>query len=173
MDYQVQAFGKWMEREAIFMWGQGDWFAGSMKPEENNPDNPNIGIIQFPLVNKNSVTAFNKNFGTEIGIYVKSKYRDQAIKFARLTCSPRAAEIFIKNGGNPASGVKPDAIPKTDSPILNDCIALYNSPGRFSEVYYYYPDAVKAIGDGIGNVVLGIDTIDEVLAQLDKISGYK
>ena len=30
MDYQVQAFGKWLEKESIFMWGQGDWFASSM-----------------------------------------------------------------------------------------------------------------------------------------------
>ena len=33
--------------------------------------------------------------------------------------------------------------------------------------------AVKALGDGIGNVLLGVDTIDNVLAGLDKICGYK
>jgi hypothetical protein len=168
MDYQVQAFGKWLEKEGIFMWSQGDWFAGSMKPEDNNPDNPSIGIIQYPLVNDRSVVAYNKNFGTDIGVYAKTKYRDQAI-----ACSPTAAEIFIQNGVNPAAGVDPANIPKTDSPVFNDCIVLYNSPGRFSEVYYFNPDAVKALGDGIGNVLLGVATIDEVLAELDEITGYK
>jgi hypothetical protein len=57
--------------------------------------------------------------------------------------------------------------------VFNDCIALYNSPGRFSEVYYFNSDAVKALGDGIGNVLLGVDTIDAVLANLDKVVGYK
>jgi hypothetical protein len=32
---------------------------------------------------------------------------------------------------------------------------------------------VKALGDGIGSVVLGTDTVDNVLANLDKICGYK
>jgi len=172
MDYQVQAFGKWLEKESIFMWAQGDWFASSMKPEDNNADNPSIGIVQFPLVNKNSVTAFNKNFGTDIGVSATTKYRDQALAFIRLTNSPSAAEIFIKNGVNPASGVDPANIPKTDNPVFNDCIELYNSPGRYGEVYYFNADAVKALGDGIGNVLLGVDTIDKVLAQLDKICGY-
>jgi hypothetical protein len=54
--------------------------------------------------------------------------------------------------------------------VFNDCIALYNSPGRYSEVYYYNPDAVKALGDGIGSVVLGTQKIDDVLDGLDKIT---
>lgn len=173
MDYQVQAFGKWLEKEAIFMWSQGDWFAGAMKPEDNNPDNPSLGIIQYPLVNKDSVVAYNKNFGTDIGVYAKTKYQEQAVNFVRLTNSPRAAAIFIKNGVNPAAGVDPENIPETDNPVFNDCIKLYNSPGRYSEVYYFNSDAVKALGDGIGNVLLGVDTIDKVLAGLDKICGYK
>ncbi|MCP4399684.1 MAG: carbohydrate ABC transporter substrate-binding protein [bacterium] len=173
MDYQVQAFGKWLEKEAIFMWSQGDWFAGAMKPEDNNPDNPSLGVIQYPMVNKNSVVAYNKNFGTDIGVYAKTKHQEQAINFVRLTNSPRAAAIFIKNGVNPAAGVDPENIPETDNPVFNDCIKLYNSPGRYSEVYYFNSDAVKALGDGIGNVLLGVDTIDKVLANLDKISGYK
>jgi ABC-type glycerol-3-phosphate transport system substrate-binding protein len=173
MDYQVQAFGKWLEKEAIFMWSQGDWFASAMKHEDNNAENPSIGIIQYPLVNNNSVVAFNKNFGTDIGCWSGSKHQKQAIAFLRLTNSPTAAKIFISNGVNPAAGVDPKNIPKTESPVFNDCIELYNSPGRFSEVYYYNPDAVKALGDGIGNVILGVDTIDNVLAGLDKICGYK
>jgi raffinose/stachyose/melibiose transport system substrate-binding protein len=173
MDYQVQAFGKWLEKEAIFMWAQGDWFASAMKEEDNNHDNPSIGIIQFPKVNKNAVTSFNKNFGTDVGVSATTPYQEQAISFAKLTSSPQAAEIFIQNGVNPAAGVDPDNIPETDNPVFNDCIKLYNSPGRYSEVYYFNSDAVKALGDGIGNVVLGLDTIDNVLMQLDEICGYK
>ncbi len=172
MDYQVQAFGGWLERESIFMWGQGDWFAGSMKEEENNADNPNIGVVQFPLVNSDSTVAFNKNFGTSIGVYSEGEHQDLAIEWIRLTNSPAAAEIFISNGVNPASGVDVSNMPVIESPILEEVVKLYNSPGRYSEVYYYFPDAVKAIGDGIGNVLLGVDTVDDVLAQLDEVSGF-
>jgi raffinose/stachyose/melibiose transport system substrate-binding protein len=170
MDYQVQAFGKWLEKGSVFMWAQGDWFAGSMKKEDNNLQNPSIGITQYPSVSPKSVVSFNKNFGTDIGVYAKGANQKVAVKFARLTNSPRAAQIFIRNGVNPAAGVDPLNIPKTENPVFNDCIALYNSPGRYSEVYYFNPQAVKALGDGIGSVVLGTDKIDNVLAGLDKIT---
>jgi len=150
MDYQVQAFGDWLERKGIFMWSQGDWFAGSMKPEE----------------------TFNKNFGTDVGVYAKGEHQDLAIALARLTNSPAAAEIFIANGVNPAAGVDVNNMPEIESPILKEAVILYNSPGRFSEVYYFWPDGVKALGDGIGNVLLGVDSIDEVLANLDEVSGF-
>ena len=173
MDYQVQAFGDWMERKSIFMWGQGDWFAGSMKEEENTRENPNIGIVQWPLVNTSAEVAFSKNFGTDIGVYAKGEYQDLAIEWIRLTSSPQAAEIFISYGCNPASGVDVSNLPEIESPILEECVKLYNSPGKYSEVYYFNADAVKALGDGIGNILLGVDTVDNVLAQLDDICGYE
>ena len=172
-DYQVQAFGNWLERQSIFMWGQGDWFAGSMKEEENNKDNPNIGIVQFPLATETGETAFNKNFGTDIGVYAKGENQELAVQWIKLTNSPTAADIFIKNGVNPAGGVDLNNLPEITNPVLEECIKLYNSPGKYSEVYYFYPDGVKALGDGIGNVVLGLETVDNVLKQLDEVSGFQ
>ncbi|MBM3705141.1 MAG: hypothetical protein FJW66_01310 [Actinobacteria bacterium] len=171
-DYQVQAFGDWLERKSIFMWAQGDWFASAMKEEENNKDNPNIGIVQYPKVNDTAVVAFNKNFGTDIGVYAKGQNQDLAVQWIKLTNSPTAANIFMKNGVNPAGGVDLNNLPEITNPVLEECIKLYNSPGRYSEVYYFYPDGVKALGDGIGNVLLGLDTIDNVLKQLDEVSGF-
>ena len=173
MDYQVQAFGKWLEKESIFMWAQGDWFASAMKPEENGADNPNIGITQYPMVNDTSEVVFNKNFGTDLGVYAKGKNIDLAIKWVKLTNSPEAAKIFMANGVNPASGADLNNLPEISSPILKDCITLYNSPGTQSEVYYMYPDPIKALGDGIGAVLLGTDTLDNVLKNLDTVCGFK
>ena len=64
-------------------------------------------------------------------------------------------------------------LPEITNPVLEECVKLYNSPGKYSEVYYFYPDGVKALGDGIGNVILGKDTIDNVLKNLDQVSGFK
>ena len=72
--------------------------------------------------------------------------------------------------GQPGRGIDTAAMPKTDNPVFNDCIALYNSPGRYSEVYYYNPEAVKALGMESGSVLLGTQTIDEVLSGLDKMT---
>ena len=62
-----------------------------MKPEENSKDNPNIGIVQYPKVNDYSEVAFNKNFGTDIGVYSKGKYQDLAVQWVKLTNSPKGA----------------------------------------------------------------------------------
>ena len=176
MDYQIQAFGKWLDRESIFMWGQGDWFASAMKEEENTRENPNIGIVQFPLVSPGSTISFNKNMGTNIAVYSKGKHQDLVLEWIRLTSSPQAAEIFISNGVNPASGVDVNNLPEIESPILEECIKLYNSPGRHSEIFFntaLSSTVIQAIGDGIGEVLFGIRTIDDVLANLDELSGYE
>ncbi|MCL5986761.1 MAG: extracellular solute-binding protein [Actinobacteria bacterium] len=173
-DTQVQEFGKWLERESIFIWAQGDWFASAMKPEENNPENPNIGIIQYPRVNDDSHVVFNKNFGIGMGVYSKGKNQELSLEFLRMLNTPDFVRLQIMNGSNPAAiaGLKGD-IPETGNPIFDECIKLYTSPGEISEVYYNNPEAVKALGDGIANVVLKTQTIDEVLKQLDGICGYR
>ncbi len=176
MDYQIQAFGKWLERESIFMWGQGDWFASAMKEEENNSENPNIGIVQYPLVSPNSTIAFNKNMGTNIAVSAQGEHQDLVLEWIRLTSSPQAAEIFMSYGVNPAAGADINNLPKIDNPILEECIKLYNSPGRHSEMFYnseVTAAAMEAIGNGIGEVILGVTTVDEVLAKLDQITGYE
>ena len=173
MDYQVQAFGGWLEKKSIFMFPQGDWFAGSMKPEENNYDNPNIGITQYPLVNAGSTVSYNKNFGSSLGIYSKSQHQELCVEFAKLVNSPQAAAIFVSKGVNPACGLDTSNIQKTQNPVFDDCIKLYNSPGRVSEIIYTWPDGVKALGDGIANAIFGVEKIDDILKNLDTVCGFK
>jgi len=176
MDYQVQAWGKWLNREGIGIWCNGDWFAGSCPPEENNPDNPNIGTFMYPLVNKDATPAYNWGFGTDLGIYSRGKHQDLATEFVRFTNSPEAAKIFVKNYVNPAAAGALDigAIPETDNPIFNECIELFSSvKGRASEYFYTQAEGQDALFTGIVNVMIGQDTIDNVLAYLDEVCGYK
>jgi len=176
MDYQVQAWGKWLEREGIGIWCNGDWFAGSCKPEENNPDNPNIGILPYPWVNENATPAFNWGFGTDLAVYSKGKHQDLALEFVRFTNSPAASKIFIKNYVNPAAAgsVNIEEIGETDNPIFNDCIKMYTYKGARASTYFYpHAEQQRALFDGVINVLLGKSTIDQALAELDKVCGYK
>lgn len=176
MDYQVQAWGKWLNREAIGIWTNGDWFAGSAPPEHNNPDSPNIAIFQYPLVNKEATPAYNWGFGTNLGIYSKGKHQDLAKEFARFTNSPEAARIFVKNFVNPAAGLDASSLAEieTDNPIFNEGLKMfYTIEGRRSEYFYTQAEPQDALFTGIVNVMIGQDTIDNVLANLDKVSGYK
>ena len=176
MDYQVQAWGKWLNREAIGIWENGDWFAGSVPREYNNPDNPNIGTFMYPLVHKNATPAYNWGFGTNLGIYSRGKHQDLCKEFIRFTNSPEGAKIFVKNYVNPAAAGALDirALPETDNPIFNECIKLYSSvKGRRSEYFYTQADPQDALFTGVINVMIGQDTIDNVLAHLDEVSGYK
>ncbi len=175
MDYQVQAWGKWLEREAIGIWCNGDWFAGSCPPEENNPDNPNIGIFMYPLVHKNVTPAYNWGFGTNLAVYSKGKHQDLALEFVRFTNSPEAAEVFVKNYVNPAAAGSVDItkIGETDNPIFNDCIKMFTyEGGRASSYFYPHAEPQRALFDGVINVLLGRASIDEILAELDEVCGY-
>jgi len=175
-DYQVQAWGDWLERKAIGIWCNGDWFAGSCPPEENNPDNPNIGIFQYPLVNEDATPAYNWGFGTDLAIYSKGEHQDLALEFVKFTNSPEAAEIFVKNYVNPAAAgaINMETFEETDNPIFNDCVKMFTYKGGKASTYFYpQADPQRALFDGIINVMIGQDTIDNVLANLDDVCGYE
>jgi ABC-type glycerol-3-phosphate transport system substrate-binding protein len=176
MDYQVQAWGKWLNREGIGIWCNGDWFAGSVPEEENNPNNANIAIVPYPWVNKSATPSFNWGFGTNLAVYSKGEHKDLALEFVRFTNSPEAAEIFVKYYVNPAAAGAVDItkIGETDNPIFNDCIEMYTYTGaRASSYFYPHAEPQRALFDGVINVMLGREEIDDVLAELDEVCGYK
>lgn len=175
-DYQVQAWGDWLEKKAIGIWCNGDWFAGSCPPEENNSDNPNIGIFQYPLVNEDATPSYNWGFGTDLAIYSKGENQDLAMEFVKFTNSPEAADIFVKNYVNPAASgaIDMDTFEETDNPIFNDCIKMFTyKEGKASTYFYPHADPQRVLFDGIVNVMIGQDTIDNVLANLDEVCGYE
>jgi ABC-type glycerol-3-phosphate transport system substrate-binding protein len=171
-DYQVQGLGRWLNKESIFIYAQADWFAGSMTPAENSMSNPNVGIMQYPLVGRGSKVVYNKNFGSDIGVYAEGKHQDLAVAWCKLTNSPEASRIFVKFGVNPAAGVDKTKLPVTENPLFNELIKLYNAPGVVSEVYYANAEAQKVLSDGIISVMLKQRKVDEVLAELDGVCGF-
>ncbi|GAI37640.1 unnamed protein product, partial [marine sediment metagenome] len=77
---------------------------------------------------------------------------------------------------NPAAAGALDirALPGTDNPIFDECIELFSSvEGRASEYFYTQAEAQDALFTGTVNVMIGQQTIDDVLANLDEVSGYK
>ena len=176
MDYQVQAWGKWLERAGIGMWANGDWFAGSAPADHNQPGNPNIAIMSYPKVNAGATDAFNWGFGTDLAVYAKGEHQDLALEFVRLTNSPRGSEVFIKNYVVPAASGSVDisAISDTSNPVFNLGIQLFTlKEGRASRYVYPHDEPQRALYDGIINVMLGAETIDDVLANMDKVTGFK
>ena len=45
--------------------------------------------------------------------------------------------------------------------------------GRASRYVYPHDEPQRALYDGIINVMLGAETIDDVLANMDKVTGFK
>lgn len=175
MDYQVQAWGAWLEKKGIGIWCNGDWFAGSVPEKENNPSNPNIRIIAYPFVDKSATPAFNWGFGTDLAVYAKGKNKKLALEFVRFTNSPEASKIFVKNFVNPAAAGSVDVqkIGTTGNPIFDECIKMYTYQGARASTYFYtQAEPQRALFDGVVNVLLGKEDIDSALANLDKVSGY-
>ncbi|MEW5814631.1 MAG: ABC transporter substrate-binding protein, partial [Spirochaetota bacterium] len=176
MDYQVQAWGEWLEKKGIGIWCNGDWFAGSVPESENNMANPNIRIMPYPLVDEKAAPAFNWGFGTDLAVYSKGANKDLALKFVRFTNSPEASNIFIKNFVNPAAAGSVDlkSFKGSGNPIFDECIKMYTYEGARASAYFYpHAEPQRALFDGVINVLLNKAKINEVLAELDEVCGYK
>jgi len=179
MDYQTQASAKWLDRKAIGLWANGDWYIGMINesiPKENTPDNPNIVTLMYPLVNKDATPAYNQNFGMDFGVYGKGKHKDLAIAFVRFTNSPEAQKIRLRYGNVPvaAGAVDIASLEPSGNPIFDECVELFTGvKGRASEYYYTQVEPLDLLGAGIVNVMIGQDTIDNLLSELDKACGYK
>ena len=48
MDYQVQAWGKWIDREGVGIYCNGDWFISSAPAEYNTADSLGITMMSYP-----------------------------------------------------------------------------------------------------------------------------
>ena len=52
MDYQVQAWGKWLDREGVGIYCNGDWFISSAPADYNTPDSLGITMMSYPKLSK-------------------------------------------------------------------------------------------------------------------------
>ena len=64
MDYQVQAWGKWLDREGVGIYCNGDWFISSAPAEYNTPDSLGITMMSYPKLSDDSPMTYNKATGT-------------------------------------------------------------------------------------------------------------
>ncbi len=174
MDYQVQAWGKWIDREGVGIYCNGDWFNASAPPEHNTLDNPNIFKMSYPKISKDSPWTYNKATGTNAGININSPNRDLAIAWVRYTNSPEASEIFAKNGVIPVAlaAMDLDLLAASDNPLMNDGIRMLATEGRNTTIYYPHAEEPKCLYDGIMEVFLGVATIDDVIEKMNKCTGY-
>ena len=58
--------------------------------------------------------------------------------------------------------------------FFNQSIQMYTlETGRPSRYVYAQDEPQRALYDGIVNVMLGAESIDEVLANMDKVTGFE
>ena len=174
MDYQVQAWGKWIDREGVGIYCNGDWFNASAPPDHNQPGNSNIFKMSYPKMSKDAPLTFNKATGTNQGVNANSPNKDLAIQWVRYTNSPEASTIFAKNGVIPVAlaAMDLDLLAASDNPMFNDGIRMLAHEGRNTEIYYPHAEEQKALYDGIMEIFLGVATIDDVIAKMNKVTGF-
>ncbi|MDC1296562.1 extracellular solute-binding protein [Alphaproteobacteria bacterium] len=174
MDYQVQAWGKWLDREGVGIYCNGDWFTASAPAEHNSKDNANIFMMSYPKINANVPMTYNKATGTNLGVNANSANKDMALKFVRYTNSPEASTIFAKNGVIPVAlaAMDLDILAASDNPLFNDGIKMLATEGRNTEIYYPQAEAQKALYDGIMEIFLGVASVDDVINKMNEVTGY-
>ena len=126
MDYQVQAWGKWLDREGVGIYCNGDWFISSAPADYNTPDSLGITMMSYPKLSSDSPMTYNKATGTNLGINANSPNKDLAMEFVKLTNSPKASMTFASYSKIQANLAQDDMEALTASPniLFNDGIKI-------------------------------------------------
>ena len=174
MDYQVQAWGKWIDREGVGIYCNGDWFISSAPAEYNTADSLGITMMSYPKISSDSPMTYNKATGTNLGINANSPNKDLAMEFVKLTNSPNASMTFAGYGQIPANLAAVDMAALAASPnlLFNDGIKMLATEGRNTNIYYSQAEPMKHLYDGIMEMFLGVTTVDEVIEKMNKETGY-
>ncbi len=174
MDYQVQAWGKWLDREGVGIYCNGDWFISSAPADYNTPDSLGITMMSYPKLSKDSPMVYNKATGTNLGVNANSANLELALEFVKLTNSPWASETFAGYGQIPANlaAVDMDALAASPNLLFNEGIKMLATEGRNTNIYYSQAEPMKHLYDGIMEMFLGVTTIDEIIEKMNKETGY-
>ncbi len=174
MDYQVQAWGKWLDREGVGIYCNGDWFISSAPADYNTADSLGITMMSYPKLSADSPMVYNKATGTNLGVNANSANLDLALEFVKLTNSPWASETFAGYGQIPANlaAVDMDALAASPNLLFNEGIKMLATEGRNTNIYYSQAEPMKHLYDGIMEIFLGVTTIDEVVAKMNKETGF-
>ena len=174
MDYQVQAWGKWIDREGVGIYCNGDWFISSAPPDHNTADSLNIFMMSYPKISSDSPATYNKATGTNLGVNANSPNLDLALAFVKLTNSPEASKTFAGYGQIPANlaAVNMDELAASPNLLFNEGIKMLATKGRNTNIYYSQAEAMKALYDGIMEMFLGVTTIDEIVEKMNKETGF-
>ena len=174
MDYQVQAWGKWLDREGVGIYCNGDWFISSAPADYNTPDSLGITMMSYPKLSKDSPMVYNKATGTNLGVNANSANLELALEFVKLTNSPWASETFAGYGQIPANlaAVDMDALAASPNLLFNEGIKMLATEGRNTNIYYSQAEPMKYLYDGIMEMFLGVTTIDEIIEKMNKETGY-
>ena len=174
MDYQVQAWGKWLEREGVGIYCNGDWFISSAPADYNTPDSLGITMMSYPKLSSDSPMTYNKATGTNLGINANSPNKDLAMEFVKLTNSPNASMTFASYGQIPANlaQVDMDALAASPNLLFNDGIKMLATEGRNTNIYYSQAEPMKHLYDGIMEMFLGVTSIDDIVEKMNDVTGY-
>ena len=174
MDYQVQAWGKWIDREGVGIYCNGDWFISSAPAEYNTADSLGITMMSYPKLSSDSPMTYNKATGTNLGINANSPNKDLAMAFVKLTNSPKGSETFASYGQIPANLAAVDMAALAASPnlLFNDGIKMLATEGRNTNIYYSQAEPMKYLYDGIMEMFLGVTSVDEIIEKMNKETGY-
>ncbi|MCL5986710.1 MAG: extracellular solute-binding protein [Actinobacteria bacterium] len=170
LNYNSDAIGQFLGKEGWGFWEAGDWYIGTMNKEDLDSDN--IGIMPFPVINENAKPIYLVGTGLSYAVGANAPNKEVAIDVIKFFSSPEASQIFISNLIHPAGSVEGA---KSDIPLFQKGLEIYASSDVLKGSPYINPDAdlTKAIGDGITNILLGKETTDGLLKQLDEMTKEK
>lgn len=170
LGYFAEGIQNFTDKKAWGFWIGADWYAGAMNEEDLN--NSNIGLIPVPLMDKEGTPTFLYSTGQPYGtdMNVDPEIKDVVLDFLKFLSSPEAAQIFLNNDIRPAGKAPEDAVIKNSitKEAIEKSLTTRQWWPRMSD-----SDQAEALHDAIYNVLLGSQTPEEALSDVDEIAEQK
>jgi len=163
LDFAVEGYDDFHNQKSLMEWSNGSWRISGLR--EVFGDTKNIGLMPYPLPDKNGSQRYCNSVGLIIGTHPdnpKLKYIKDYLKFYM---SPKGVEVALSIGVMPASKVPKDLT--IDDPMMKLSLEeLLKHGGVNANIYNI--EVANAVGDAFVSVLNDEMTPEEALESFDQ-----
>ena len=172
LDQQVIGYERLFNKETWYEFMVGSWMTGELETQAAEEIAAgNIGIAPYPAVLDDLEPNFAMGgIGANFSLNAESPRKELAMEFVKFTESPAATGILVSHSITPAGPVD-DPSKYSDSEFFADYIAATNDLNIVVYLISVNPDAHSAFLENLQNMFLGEVTPEEVLANMDEVTG--
>ncbi len=163
--YDIETYDNFISKKAAAMWPSGAWLFPRLDDEIR--ENGEIGTAPMPMINEEAGFVEFAGLGSGPAINADSKNLAMVLELVKSFYDPKVREMVMLAGNSPVPFAGMEDI-DMDPVFMEHMENLAAADTSYKDIITGEFD--KGFVDGLANLLLGIQTVDEVLANMEAIS---